>query len=91
LRRELFLDLHTLEKALERRGYRRRALAGPFSLEWRKGGYHVILNPRPHKVILRIHYDSDPSPFHSVRTKGRDLEAEFKRIIREYKRLRSVE
>jgi len=81
-----------LEKALEHLGYRRLALGGPLSLEWRKGRLHIRLRERGVIAILNIHYDP---PFHHAirglsRDTGEDLEQELKKIIQTYKELRGM-
>jgi len=91
MRRELRgYSFSYLEKALEHLGYRRLALGGPLSLEWKRENFHVKLRERGSLVILSIHYDP---PLHNVirgtsRGKGEDIEKEYKNIIKTYKKLR---
>ena len=91
MRKEFRARIEVVEEALKVLGYRRCGHpSGYYRTDWRKGRNHVKINERkPGSIVIHMHRDPR---FHlgRSRTKGKDLEVEFKQIIRHTKNQRRI-
>jgi len=89
MRKKLSVKLSTFIKALESLGYRR--CRNPRQMEWRRGNFHLILNQGKGYLNVSLHVDIPVykvGSIHRSRRYGRDITEEFKRIKKEYIRLK---
>ena len=81
MRKDLQVELPILIEAIKKLGYRKMGR----HLEFRRGKYHIILDPKKKRVTLYLHVDipvhaTPLITYHKARKQGKDIEQEYRRL-----------